>query len=307
MVMCWVAITQGSLANGNYAISYTGADLSITERPVTVVADTKSVVYGEADPALSYVTESVSVGRGLIDGDVLGGDLSRIVGTDVGSYAITQGSLANGNYAISYTGADLSITERPVTVVADSLDRPYGAENPELTYIVAVDENSMGLIGNETLSGVLEVKSDKQSPPGAVRITQGSLTNEQNKNYNITFVQGELTVGPRPFFESIRSAVVLPVIRVVSVNAPVPVMSLDLGSVMPSIPAASAPNGAGLSAPAGASPVSPAPAAEGAASLSSRETTSTQSAAGSNGNEKAVSSSERSGSDKDGDGEEEKK
>jgi filamentous hemagglutinin family protein len=293
------AITQGSLANGNYAISYTGADLSITARPVTVVADTKSVIYGEADPALSYVAESVSVGRGLIDGDVLSGDLSRTVGTDVGSYAITQGSLANGNYAISYTGADLSITARPVTVVADSLDRPFGAENPELTYIVAVDENSMGLVGNETLSGVLEVKSDKQSPPGAVRITQGSLTNEQNKNYNITFVEGDLTVGPRPFFESIRSAVVLPVIRVVSVNAPAPVVSLVLESVMPSIPAASAPTGA--------SQVSPAPAPEGAASLSSQGTASTQSAEGSSGNETAVSSSEKSGSDKDGDGKEEKK
>jgi hypothetical protein len=269
------AINQGTLANSNYAITYTGADLGITARPVTVVADAKSVVYGEADPALSYVAESSGAGRGLVNGDALSGELSRNAGTDVGNYAINQGTLANSNYAITYTGADLGITARPVMVVADSLERAFAADNPNLTYTVAVSGTSMGLVSSESLRGILVTSADKQSPPGVVSISQGTLTNAQNGNYDITFVDGVLTVDPRPFFESVQSAVVLPVIPVITVIAPVPTVALSLQASMPSAPPAATPvtNDQGSPAaafrsaasPAASAPESTSPSAEGSA------------------------------------------
>ena len=49
------AITQGSLSlNSNYTIIFIGADLTITPRPITITADTKTKVYGDADPSLTY-------------------------------------------------------------------------------------------------------------------------------------------------------------------------------------------------------------------------------------------------------------
>src|SRR5262249_41204382 len=127
------AITQGDLsAGGNYSIVYVGADLSITKRAVTITADAKSKVYGDADPALSY-----SHGA-LLNGDtdsVFSGALSRDAGEDVGSYAITQGDLsAGGNYSIVYVGADLSITKRDLTVTADAKSKVYGDADPALSY-----------------------------------------------------------------------------------------------------------------------------------------------------------------------------
>ncbi|WP_163414109.1 MBG domain-containing protein, partial [Escherichia coli] len=62
----------GSLAaSSNYAVTYAGANLAVTQRAITVTADAKSRIYGDANPALTY---SVG-GMGLVNGDALAGGL----------------------------------------------------------------------------------------------------------------------------------------------------------------------------------------------------------------------------------------
>jgi len=86
------AIEQGTLnATGNYDIIYTAADFNITKAALNIVADTKSKVYGTADPALTYTV------TGLANGDdqtVITGALTRTAGENIGTYAIEQGTLA---------------------------------------------------------------------------------------------------------------------------------------------------------------------------------------------------------------------
>ena len=107
------AITLGDLTAGdNYALSFVGANFAITPRGVTVTADPKTKVYGAADPALTYTFTPALVGTDTFDGE-----LSRDEGDDVGDYAITQGDLtAGGNYALSFVGADFSITPATQTL-----------------------------------------------------------------------------------------------------------------------------------------------------------------------------------------------
>ena len=68
------------------------------------------------------------------------GALSRAAGENVGSYAITQGTLAindgNGgnNYKLTFVGANLEITARPITITADPQSKVYGDADPALTY-----------------------------------------------------------------------------------------------------------------------------------------------------------------------------
>ncbi|MBC8645288.1 BspA family leucine-rich repeat surface protein [Flavobacterium lindanitolerans] len=79
------AIGQGTLNAENYIISYTGADFNITKATLNIVADAKSKAYGTADPALTYTV------TGLANGDdqtVITGELSRIAGENIGTYAI---------------------------------------------------------------------------------------------------------------------------------------------------------------------------------------------------------------------------
>ena len=85
-----------------------------------MTADPKSKSYGTNDPALTYAASGFV--NGTVDGvaisdtagNSLSGSLTRAgfgtrAGENVGSYAITQGSLAAQNYTIAYTGANLSI------------------------------------------------------------------------------------------------------------------------------------------------------------------------------------------------------
>ena len=68
--------------------------------------------------------------------DTLNGSLSRDAGEDVGIYIIHQGTLDNPNYAITFVDGTLEITQRPITVTADSLSKVYGDADPALTYTI---------------------------------------------------------------------------------------------------------------------------------------------------------------------------
>ena len=174
------AITQGTLAaSANYNLVFTGADLTITKATVTVTADAQSKVYGEADPTLTYQVS------GLVGSDALTGELSRDVGENVGTYAITQGTLAaSANYNLVFTGADLTITKATVTVTADAQSKVYGETDPTLSYQVS------GLVGSDALTG--ELSRDAGENVGTYAITQGTLA--ASANYNLVFTGADLTI-----------------------------------------------------------------------------------------------------------------
>src|SRR5207249_3433626 len=104
-------------------LTYVGNGLTIIGRAVTVTADAKSKTYGDVDPPLTY---QITTGS-LAIGDSFGGALSRAGGENIGSFAITQGTLAlNSNYNLTYVGNTLGITARAVTISADAKSKTYG-------------------------------------------------------------------------------------------------------------------------------------------------------------------------------------
>jgi len=177
------AIRQGSLNNPNYAITFVGGTLTITQRPITVTASSPSKVYGDADPVLTY---TITSGR-LVGDDTLSGSLTRDPGEDVGTYAIRQGSLDNPNYAITFVDGTLTITQRPITVTADSLVKRYGQPDPALTYTIT----SGSLVGSDTLEGSLTREPGEDF--GIYAIEQGTLS---HRNYAITYLPGRLAILP---------------------------------------------------------------------------------------------------------------
>ncbi|MFO6384746.1 MBG domain-containing protein, partial [Pseudomonas aeruginosa] len=73
------------LNTANYTLSYVGNDLRITPAQLNVIADAKTKVYGDLDPALTYQVSGLK--RGDTAGAVLnGGSLSRVAGENVGVY-----------------------------------------------------------------------------------------------------------------------------------------------------------------------------------------------------------------------------
>ena len=188
------AITQGTVTNANnpnYTITYVGANLSITARPITVTAVAKSKVYGDADPALTFTNSSLGAG---VD---VNGALTRASGESVngGPYAITQGTVTNANnpnYTITYVGANLTITARPITVTAVAKSKVYGDADPALTFT----NSSLG--AGVDVNGALTRASGESVNGGPYAITQGTVTNANNPNYTITYVGANLSITARP-------------------------------------------------------------------------------------------------------------
>jgi hypothetical protein len=180
------AINQGTLANPNYSFTFNGANLTITTREITVTAEAKSKVYGNADPVLTY---RITLGS-LVSGDAFSGSLSRAVGENVGTYAINQGSLAlNSNYALSYVPANLIITTRAITVTADAKSKEYGDADPALTYQITAGSLASG----DAFSGFLSRAAGENL--GTYAITQSTLA--LNSNYVLSYVLANLTITTR--------------------------------------------------------------------------------------------------------------
>jgi MBG domain (YGX type) len=101
-------ITASGVTDPNYTIVYNQGTLTINVATVVVTADAATKEYGAADPTFTYTVS------GLLNGDNTGvftGSLSRVPGENVGTYAITQGTLGGGNnYTINFIGNYLTIT-----------------------------------------------------------------------------------------------------------------------------------------------------------------------------------------------------
>src|SRR5437667_9847695 len=96
-----------------------------------MTADAKGKTYGESDPALTYQVTKGS----LAYSDHFAGGLDRAAGQNVGAYGITKGSVAvSSNYDLTYVGAKLTISVRPVEITADAKGKTYGEDDPALTY-----------------------------------------------------------------------------------------------------------------------------------------------------------------------------
>jgi filamentous hemagglutinin family protein len=208
---------------GNYVLSSSAVSAAIGEigrALLTVVADAKSKVYGELNPLLTY---SYS---GLVGNDTAAsftGSLSRQAGENAGAYSIGQGTLAaSGNYQIgTFTPSIFTIDKASLTVVAPSISRLYGDQNPVLDWRNAVIS---GLKNGET-GNVLDEFTLTIAPGATPRANAGSkfainLAAFNDNNYVLSgFTAGELLIQKAPL-------VIAPVSLSVVQGVPVPSLNV---------------------------------------------------------------------------------
>ena len=176
------AITQGTLAATGYTINFVSDYFEITPKSITVTADPKTKVYGDADPALTYQASPA-----LLNGDSFSGSLTRAAGENVGAHQITQGTLTAGdNYAITFIPADLTITKRSIEVTADNQSKQVGEPDPALTYSITAGS----LAFSDAFTGALTRNTGEAV--GTYAIKQGTLA--LSSNYELTFVEGAFTI-----------------------------------------------------------------------------------------------------------------
>ncbi|TCC89347.1 T9SS type B sorting domain-containing protein [Pedobacter frigiditerrae] len=182
-------IVPSGYTSNNYAISYQSGSLTITKAGLTIIAQAKSKVYGEMDPLLTYTV------TGLVATDVLTGTLTRSIGENVGSYAVSLGSLSAGtNYIINYTTANLGITKAVLTVTAENKQVCQGLSLPTFTSSYQgfkLNDNENSLTAKPTVS----TTANSNSMAGNFIL---SPIGGQSANYSFVHLNGNLTIYAKP-------------------------------------------------------------------------------------------------------------
>lgn len=191
----------------NYRISYVDnpAGLSVTPRPLTLIPDAVSRVYGDVNPA-----SGTGSGDNLVNGDTVASvSLSSpaTVTSNVGSYASSGSNAVFGsglasNYTISYAAnpTGLNVTPRALTLAPETTSRVYGNANPASTGATVV---AGSLVNGDTVTGLALSSAATPASNVGTYATSGSAAlfgSGLASNYSISFDSNPtgLIVTPRP-------------------------------------------------------------------------------------------------------------
>ena len=207
----WRKTPLSATSAGTYIIEYqvvkTGAAVepervdgtvtaAIAHKPLTATATARKVYDGNifttnAEISFELNREGIVGNDQVVIKDILDSTFERAgAGTDIPVSAgrvVLDGKDA-GNYTVTVTRFTGEITRKPITVTAPSLSKRYGQVDP------TIQPSSKGLVGRDKLVG--QIARAEGEDAGIYALTQGTVTNENNPNYDITFQDGKLTVRP---------------------------------------------------------------------------------------------------------------
>jgi gliding motility-associated-like protein len=184
-----VTVTGGS--DNNYSFACVNGTLAIIKATLTITAENKTKIYGDANPSLTVLfsgfigTEDVTV----LDTPPLVTTTSQ-EGSDTGEYPITVSGASDNNYLFVYIEGNLTVTKAPLSVIADDKFKTYGDANPVLTLTYS------GFKGTDDYTDIdippIAVTNGLQSSDaGTYPITpSGGVDN----NYTLSYTDGILTI-----------------------------------------------------------------------------------------------------------------
>jgi len=193
-------IVASGAADANYAISFVDGILTVTKAPLTIKADDKSKVYGQANPPLTASYNGFVNGETTTDLDApVALTTSAGVGSPSGSYPVVPSGAADPNYSIDFLDGTLTVTKAALVITAEDKRRRYGEPDPPLTARYSAFANG------ETAADLdapvsLTTGATPNSPAGVYPIIAAGAS---DVNYQITFTDGVLTIEPKEQVNSI--------------------------------------------------------------------------------------------------------
>ncbi|MBI2864333.1 MAG: Ig-like domain repeat protein [Chloroflexi bacterium] len=176
----------------NYNTVTQTASITITQVPLTITADSKSMTYGGPAPSLTYTA------TGFVNNDTVASlttapTLTTVPFTSVvGSYAITPSNAVDPNYAFTYVTGTLSIGTAPLTITAANQSKTYGATaNLGATAFTPSGLQFSDSVGSVTLTSTGAIST---AVAATYAITPSNAVGSGLSNYTITFDNGTLTV-----------------------------------------------------------------------------------------------------------------
>lgn len=194
-----------------YTIIYVNGTLTVTDasqpsKPTLTIttASTEKEYDGQPLTASGYtLSDTLAAGDHVENLTVTGNRTEIGVGQNLASGAVVKNSAdedVTDNYEISYVYGELSVTQRKLSITASSAEKEYDGD--ELTadgYILTSGSlleghtlSSVTVTGSQTNAGVCE------NVPSEAHIVDGDGADVTDTYYNITYLNGALTVTPVP-------------------------------------------------------------------------------------------------------------
>jgi hypothetical protein len=198
-------------AQGSFGGSSATGTLHVNQRTLTITATNQSKTYGDTFTPNGATQFTTGAGQ-LVNGDSVGsvtltssGYVNTATYTAPGpDYAITPsaatGGSGLGNYSIGYVAGTLHVNQRTLTVTATNQSKTYGDTfTPDGTTQFSTGAGQ--LVNGDSVASVTLTSSGYAA--GAIvagspyAIVVSSAVGTGLSNYNITYVNGKLTVTPR--------------------------------------------------------------------------------------------------------------
>jgi fibronectin-binding autotransporter adhesin len=202
--------TGGTFTASNYTITYNTGTLTVVAAAITVTATGPSKTYGTAltsgtSTTNFTVTGTLSSGEALTGVTLTPNAAGLSAATAAGSAYVVTSSLATGtggfsagNYTITYTPYNGTVSKKALIVTADNQSKCFGQ-----TFIFAGTEiTSSGLISPDAVTGVTLSSAgiDASASVGGspYGIIPSAAVGNGIENYTIIYNNGIFTVNPLP-------------------------------------------------------------------------------------------------------------
>ena len=212
------AVGAGGFVTGNYAITYDPGNLTISQRPITLIANDQSKTYGDTlslgvtsftKSSGTYANTELATAVSLTSANSYDSSTTQDAGTYSNEISIASatgsGGFSESNYNITYTGAALTINQRPIELTATDRARTYGSSlalgNTDFTLTSGTYANSES-VSSVNLQAQNSYDSSLTQGAGTYtdEITIGSALGDASgfaaANYAITYTSGDLTINP---------------------------------------------------------------------------------------------------------------
>ncbi len=181
----------GTSATPNYVVVLAAGLFEVTKAKLRIAAVDAMKVYGDAMPNLTTEVTGLVNFDSLAAIKGLGVTTSARFFSPVGDYLIVP-SGTNPNYDITLENANLTVTKAALTISAGNYTKVYGAPMPELSATITglVNADTRVSFGDLVISSFASGSSSVGNFPVTVSAS--------NPNYDITFVNGNVSVTPAP-------------------------------------------------------------------------------------------------------------
>ena len=197
-----VSAGGGTFSASNYSINYVNGVLTVRPAYLTVTASNAMKVYGQSETLTAFST------TGLLNSETVGSVTETSTGTAAtasvlgGPYAIMPSNAVGGtfntsNYNLLYINGALSVTPANLLITIANTTKYYG-DTPILTAFTV-----NGLLNGETIGAFTEASpgtaqsASVAGSPYQIQMSPANSGTFNNSNYNISYVNGTLSVLPR--------------------------------------------------------------------------------------------------------------